>query len=66
MERGRRPSHTAEKEKRRRLKSTLLDALIKGNRGLFEQALIELEQKPGSADYESSVKKYEDYQRTRR
>jgi hypothetical protein len=66
MERGRRPSHSAEKEKRRRLKSTLLNALMRGNRGLFEQALIELEQKPGSADYESSMKKYEDYQRTRR
>jgi len=48
------------------LKSTLLNALIRGNRGLFEQALIELGQKPGSADYESSIKKYEDYQRTRR
>jgi len=55
-ERGRRPSHSAEKEKRRRLKSTLLNALIRGNRGLFEQALIELGQKPGSADYESSIR----------
>ncbi len=49
IERGRRPQHLAEKEKLRRLKSMMLDALHKGNRGLFQQVLIDLGQKPGSS-----------------
>jgi hypothetical protein len=64
-QRGRRPKHTAEKDRRRRLKSLLLTALHKANRGLFHQVLIDLGQTPGSSDYEKSMKMYEDYQRQR-
>jgi hypothetical protein len=66
MERGRRPRHSGEKEKFRRLKSIMLTALRQGNRGLFQQVLIELGKKPGSSEYEESMKEYEKYQRERR
>ena len=65
-ERGRRPSHSAEKEKLRRLKSMMMTALRRGNRGLFQQVLIDLGKKPGSADYEEWMREYEKYQRDRR
>ena len=64
-ERGRRPAHSAEKEKRRRLKSLMMFALQKGNRGLFQQVLIDLGKKPGSAEYEEWMREYEKYQRGR-
>jgi hypothetical protein len=63
MERGRRPSHSAEKERRRRLKSTMTTALRTGNRALFQQVLTDLGKKPGSAEYEESMREYEKYQR---
>jgi len=66
MERGRRPTHSAEKEKRRRLKSLMMFALQRGNRGLFQQVLIDLGKKPGSAEYEEWMREYEKYQRERR
>ncbi len=66
MERGRRPKHSAEKEKLRRLKSMMLDALHRGSRGLFQQILIDLGQKPGSSEFESSMKIYDEYQREKR
>ncbi len=66
IERGRRPRHAAEKDKRRRLKSLMMTALQKGNRGLFQQVLIDLGKKPGSADYEEWMREYEKYQRERR
>jgi hypothetical protein len=44
----------------------MLIALRRGNRGLFQQTLIEIGQKPGSDEYESSMKKYEEYQRGKR
>ena len=65
-QRGRRPKHTAEKHRRRRLKSLLLSALHNANRGLFHQVLIDLGQTPGSSDYEKSMKMFEDYQREKR
>jgi hypothetical protein len=65
-QRGRRPKHAAEKDRRRRLKSLLVSALQKANRGLFHQVLIDLGQTPGSSDYEKSMKMYEDYQRENR
>ena len=65
-ERGRRPKHSGEKERLRRLRSLMLNAIHRGNRGLFQQVLIELGQKPGSSEYENSMRKYEDYQRERR
>lgn len=65
MERGRRPKHAREKEKLRRLKSLMLNALRKGNRGLFQQVLIDLGQKPGSSEFEQSMKMFETYQRER-
>jgi hypothetical protein len=66
VQRGRRPRYTSEKEKRRRLKSLMQDALRQSNRGLFQQVLIDLGQKPGSDEYERSMKLFEDYQRARR
>jgi hypothetical protein len=66
MERGRRPKHSAEKEKLRRLKSMMMTALHRGNRGLFQQVLIDLGQKPHSSEYDASMKMYEDYQREKR
>jgi hypothetical protein len=65
-QRGRRPQHSSEKEKLRRLKTTMLIALRRGNRGLFQQVLIENGQKPGSDVYEASMKMFEDYQRGKR
>jgi len=62
-ETGRRSKHSTEKEKLRRLKSLMLNAIRGGNRGLFQQVLIDLGQKPGSSDYESSMKSYDEYQR---
>ncbi len=66
VERGRRPKHSAEKEKFRRLKSLMMSALRRGNRGLFQQVLIDLGKKPGSAEYEEWMREYEKYQRERR
>ena len=66
MERGRRPKHSSEREKLRRLKSLMLTALRRANRGLFQQVLIDLGQKPGSSEYENSMKMFEDYQRAKR
>jgi len=61
--RGRRPQHLSEKERRQHLRSTMMIAIRRGNRNLFQQALIELGQKPGSSEYENSMKMYEAYQR---
>jgi len=66
VERGRRPKHSSQREKLRRLKSLMLHALHKGNRVLFQQVLIDLGQKLNSSEYEASMKMYEDYQRERR
>jgi hypothetical protein len=44
----------------------MMTALRRGNRGLFQQVLIDLGKKPGSADYEESMREYEKYQRERR
>jgi hypothetical protein len=44
----------------------MLDALRKANRGLFQQVLIDLGPAPGSAEYEGSLKVYDDYQRGKR
>jgi hypothetical protein len=38
-------------------------ALRTGNRALFQQILTDLGKKPGSAEYEESMKEYEKYQR---
>ena len=62
-ERGRRPKHTLEKDRRKRLKALMLNALHKANRGIFHQVLIDLGQRPGSDEYEKSMKMYDDYQR---
>ncbi len=66
MERGRRPKHSAQKEKLRRLKSLMISALRRGNRGLFQQVLIDLGKKPGSPEYDEWMREYEKYQRERR
>ena len=42
----------------------VINAIRRGNRGLLQQILInDLGQKPGSAEYESSMKSFDDYQR---
>jgi hypothetical protein len=65
-QRGRRPQHSSEKEKIRRSKAMMLDALRRGNKGAFQQVLIDLGQKSGSDAYEVSMKRFEDYQRAKR
>ena len=65
-QRGRRPQHLTEKEKLRRSRASMLIALRRGNRGLFQQVLIEIGQQPGSEEYEASMKRFEDYQRGKR
>lgn len=44
----------------------MMFALQRGNRGLFQQVLIDLGKKPGSAEYEEWMREYEKYQRERR
>jgi hypothetical protein len=62
--RGRRPRHSEEKNKAGRLRSLVINAIRRGNRGLFQQILIDdLGEKPGSPEYEDSMKKFDDYQR---
>jgi hypothetical protein len=62
-QRGRRPQYMTEKEKMRRSKASMLIALRRGNRGLFQQVLIEIGQQPRSDEYEASMKRFGDYQR---
>jgi hypothetical protein len=65
-ERGRRPRRSSEKQKLQRLKSMAMTAIKRGNLGLFQQVLIELGQRPGSSEYEQSMKLYKEYQRAKR
>jgi hypothetical protein len=65
IERGRRPKHSSEKQKLRRLNSLMLNAIRRGNRGLFQQVLIDLGQKPGSSEFAQSMKMFDPYQRER-
>jgi hypothetical protein len=44
----------------------MMTALRRGNRGLFQQVLIDLGKTPGSADYEEWMREFEKYQRERR
>jgi hypothetical protein len=37
----------------------------KGNRALFQQILIDLDEKPGTARYHELMKMYNDYQRAK-
>jgi hypothetical protein len=60
------PSIPASKERLRRLRILMLTAIRRGNRGLFQQTLIDLGQKPGSSEFERSMKMFEDYQRAKR
>ena len=64
--RGRKSEDSAYKDRVGRLKKLMLQALQRGNRGLFEQVLIDLGQKRGSSEYEASLKAFDDYQRGRR
>jgi hypothetical protein len=36
------------------------------NRALFQQVLIDLDEKPGTARYDELMKMYDDYQRAKR
>ena len=64
--RGRKSEDSAYKDRVGRLKKLMLQALQRGNRGLFEQVLIDLGQKRGSSEYEASLKAFDDYHRGRR
>ena len=64
--RGRKSEDSAYKDRVGRLKKLMLQALQRGNRGLFERVLIDLGQKRGSSEYEASLKAFDDYQRGRR
>ena len=64
--RGRKSEDSAYKDRVGRLKRLMLQALQRGNRGLFEQVLTDLGQKRGSSEYEASLKAFDDYQRGRR
>jgi len=44
----------------------MMSALQRGNRGLFQQILIDLGKKPGSPEYDDWMREYEKYQRERR
>jgi len=55
-QRGRRPKHAQEKERRQRLKKIVWDAIRQGNRPLLQQALIELDEKPGTARFDDLMK----------
>jgi hypothetical protein len=65
-ERGRRPKHLEEQERRRRQRKLLSDSMRKGNRALFQQVLIELDEKPGTVRFDELMKMYDDYQRAKR
>ena len=65
-QRGRRPKHLEEKANRRRLEKLVRDSMRKGNRALFQQVLIDLDEKPGTARYDELMKMYDDYQRAKR
>jgi hypothetical protein len=62
-QRGRRPQHSSEKEKRRRYRKMAIDSLRRGNKGLYQQILTDLGQKPGSDEFEALMKEFDDYQR---
>jgi hypothetical protein len=64
-QRGRRPKHVPEKERQRRLKKLVWDSMRKGNRALFQQVLIDLDEKPGTSRYDELMKMYDDYQRAK-
>jgi hypothetical protein len=65
-QRGRRPKHLEEKERLQRLKKLVWDSMRRGNRALFQQVLIDLDEKPGTARYDQLMKMYDDYQRAKR
>jgi hypothetical protein len=58
-QRGRRPKHLEEKARRQRLEKLVWDSMRQGNRALFQQVLIDLDEKSGTA-------RYDDYQRAKR
>lgn len=66
VQRGRRPKHLAEKERRQRAEKLVRDSMRQGNRALFQQVLIELDVKPGTARYEELLKMFDDCQRSKR
>ncbi len=43
----------------------MLNAIRRGNPGLFQQVRIDLGQKPGSSEFAQSMKMFETYQRDR-
>ncbi|HXL23690.1 MAG TPA: hypothetical protein VOA78_14595 [Candidatus Dormibacteraeota bacterium] len=65
-QRGRRPKHLEEQERQRRQRKLVRDSVRKGNRALFQQVLIELDEKPGTARYDELMKMYDDYQSAKR
>jgi hypothetical protein len=64
-QRGRRPKYLEEKSRHQRLKKLVLDSMRKGNRALFQQVLIDLDEKPGTARYDELMRMFDDYQRAK-
>ena len=65
-QRGRRPQHAEEREKRRRLQKLFLDSMRQGNRSAYRQALIDFGERPGTVRFDELMKQYDDYQRAKR
>jgi hypothetical protein len=65
-QRGRRPTHLQERERQQRLRKLVWDSMRNGNKALFQQVLIDLDEKPGTARYDELMKMYDDYQRAKR
>ncbi len=65
-QRGRRPTHFQERERLHRLRKLAWDSMRSGNKALFQQVLIDLDEKPGTARYDELLKMYDDYQRAKR
>jgi len=65
-QRGRRPTHLQERERQQRLRKLVRDSMRNGNKALFQQVLIDLDEKPGTVRYDELMKMYDDYQRGKR
>jgi hypothetical protein len=54
--RGRRPLHKTSLSQKQRIQAKMRQALREGNEALFIEAIIELGLRPGSSEYEDSLK----------
>jgi len=63
MRRGRRPVDKTSLRQKQILRARFREALQEGNEAAFIQALLDLGQTPGSAEYEHSMKLWRAYRR---